>query len=142
MYKRQELKDVYVLSARISVSYKLYLQAFNHVSTQSAEPKNGKQLDRIVDVPVYSVDPTVRRATALQSTKDADTVALLACAEELDELGLKQGDQLAVRSETGEVMLPVQPDERVPRGAVYVPTGLFETSVLGSFPVVVVQAVE
>jgi NADH-quinone oxidoreductase subunit G len=137
-----ELKEVYDLSARISVRYKLNLQAFNHVSTQSAEPKNGKQLDRIVDVPVYSVDPTVRRATALQSTKDADTVALLACAEELDELGLKQGDQLAVRSETGEVMLPVQPDERVPRGAVYVPTGLFETSVLGSFPVVVVQAVE
>ena len=137
-----ELKEVYDLSARISVRYKLNLQAFNHVSTQSAEPKNGKQLDRIVDVPMYSVDPTVRRATALQSTKDADTVALLACAEELDELGLKQGDQLAVRSETGEVMLPVQPDERVPRGAVYVPTGLFETSVLGSFPVVVVQAVE
>jgi len=137
-----ELEEVYDLSEPISVRYKSDLQAINHVSTQSAELKKGKQLDRIVDVPVYSVDPTVRRATALQSTKDAEPVALLACREELDELGLKQGDRLAVRSETGEVMLPVQPDDRVPRGAVYVPTGLSETSVLGSFPVVVVQAVE
>ena len=103
---------------------------------------NGKQLDRIIDVPVYSVDPTVRRATALQSTKDADTVALLACAEELEELGFKHGGRITVRSETGEVMLPVQPDERVPRGAIYVPAGLSETSVLGSLSVVMVQAME
>ena len=137
-----ELEDVYDLSEPISVRYKPDLQAINHVVTQSAELKNGKQLDRIIDVPVYSVDPTVRRATALQSTKDADTVALLACAEELEELGFKQGGRLAVRSEAGEVMLPVQSDDRVPRGTVYVPTGLSETSVLGSVSVVVVQAME
>ena len=137
-----ELEEAYDLSEPISVRYKPDLQAINHVVTQSAELKNGKQLDRIIDVPVYSVDPTVRRATALQSTKDADTVVLLACAEELEELGFKQGGRLAVRSETGEVMLPVQPDDRVPRGTVYVPTGLSETSVLGSVSVVVVQAME
>ena len=69
-------------------------------------------------------------------------MVLLACAEELEELGFKQGGRLAVRSEVGEVMLPVQPDDRVPRGTVYVPTGLSETSVLGSVSVVVVQAME
>ena len=55
-----ELEEVYDLSEPISVRYKSDLQAINHVSTQSAELKKGKQLDRIVDVPVYSVDPTVR----------------------------------------------------------------------------------
>ena len=137
-----ELEEVYDLSEPISVRYKPDLQAINHVVAQSDELKNGKQLDRIIDVPVYSVDPTVRRATALQSTKDADTVALLACAEELEEMGFKPGSRLAVHSKAGKVMLRVQPDDRVPRGAVYVPTGLSETSVLGSFPVVVVQVME
>ena len=137
-----ELEEVYDLSEPISVRYKPDLQAINHVFAQPAELKNGKQLDRIIDVPVYSVDPTVRRATALQSTKDADTVALLACVEELEEMGFKPGGRLAVHSKAGKVMLPVQPDDRVPRGAVYVPTGLSETSVLGSFPVVVVQVIE
>ena len=137
-----ELEEVYDLSEPISVRYKPDLQAINHVFAQPAELKNGKQLDRIIDVPVYSVDPTVRRATALQSTKDADTVALLACVEELEEMGFKPGGRLAVHSKAGKVMLPVQPDERVPRGAVYVPTGLSETSVLGSFPVVGVQVME
>jgi NADH-quinone oxidoreductase subunit G len=137
-----ELEEVYDLSEPISVRYKPDLQAINHVVAQSDELKNGKQLDRIIDVPVYSVDPTVRRATALQSTKDADTVALLACAEELEEMGFKPGGRLAVHSKAGKVMLRVQPDDRVPRGAVYVPTGLSETSALGSFPVVVVQVME
>ena len=137
-----ELEEVYDLSEPISVRYKPDLQAINHVFAQPAELKNGKQLDRIIDVPVYSVDPTVRRATALQSTKDADTVALLACVEELEEMGFKPGGRLAVHSKAGKVMLPVQPDDRVPRGAVYVPTGLSETSILGSFPVVVVQVME
>ena len=45
-------------------------------------------------------------------------------------------------SDVGEVTLSVQSDDRVPRGAVYVPTGLSETSVLGSVPVVVVHAME
>ena len=135
-----ELEEVYDLSEQISVCYQPDLQAINHVVTQSTEVKNGKQLDRIIDVPVYSVDPTVRRATALQSTKDADTVALLACAEELEELGFDQGDRLSVYSDVGEVTLPVQSDDRVPRGAVYVPTGLSETSILGYVPLVVVQA--
>ena len=137
-----ELEEVYDLSEPISVRYKPDLQVDNHIVAQSTGLKHGKQLDRIIDVPVYSVDPTVRRATALQSTKDADTVALLACAEELEELGFKHGDRLAVRSEAGEVTLPVQPDDRVPRGAVYVPTGLSETSVLGSLSVVVVQTLK
>ena len=45
-------------------------------------------------------------------------------------------------SDVGEVTLPVQSDDRVHRGAVYVPTGLSETSILGSVPLVVVQAMK
>ena len=137
-----ELEEVYDLSEPISARYKSDLQVDNHIVAQSTELKHGKQLDRIIDVPVYRVDPTVRRATALQSTQDAHTVPLLACAEELDELGFKPGDRLAVDSRAGRVMLRAQTDDRVPRGAVYVPTGLSETSVLGSSPVVVVQVME
>ena len=137
-----ELEDIYELSEPISVCYKPGPQSIDCVVTQPTNLERGKLLERIIDVPVYSVDPTVRRATALQSTKDADTVALLACAEELEELGFEQGDRLAVCSDVGEVTLPVQSDDRVPRGAVYVPTGLIETSVLGSVPLVVVQAMK
>ncbi len=137
-----ELEEVYDLSEPISARYKSDLQVVNGVVAQSTVLKQGKQLDRIIDVPVYRVDPTVRRATALQSTKDADTVPLLACAEELEELGFKPGGRLVVDSKAGRVMLRAQTDDRVPRGAVYVPTGLSETSVLGSSPVVVVQVME
>jgi len=137
-----ELEEVYDLSEPISARYKSDLQVVNGVVAQSTVLKQGKQLDRIIDVPVYRVDPTVRRATALQSTKDADTVPLLACAEELEELGFKPGGRLVVDSKAGRVILRAQTDDRVPRGAVYVPTGLSETSVLGSSPVVVVQVME
>ena len=137
-----ELEEVYDLSEPISARYNSDLQVDNHIVAQSIELKHGKQLDRIIDVPVYRVDPTVRRATALQSTKDADTVPLLACAEELEELGFKPGGRLVVDSKAGRVILRAQTDDRVPRGAVYVPTGLSETSVLGSSPVVVVQVME
>ncbi len=137
-----ELEEVYDLSEPINARYKSDLQVVNGVVAQSTVLKQGKQLDRIIDVPVYRVDPTVRRATALQSTKDADTVPLLACAEELEELGFKPGGRLVVDSKAGRVMLRAQTDDRVPRGAVYVPTGLSETSVLGSSPVVVVQVME
>ena len=134
-----ELEEVYDLSDPISVRYNSDLQVVNHVVAQSTELKHGKQLDRIIDVPVYRVDPTVRRATALQSTQDAHTVPLLACAEELEELGFKPGGRLAVDSRAGRVMLRAQTDDRVPRGVVYVPTGLSETSVLGSSPVQVME---
>ena len=137
-----ELEEVYDLSEPINARYKSDLQVVNGVVAQSTVLKQGKQLDRIIDVPVYRVDPTVRRATALQSTKDADTVPLLACAEELEELGFKPGGRLVVDSKAGRVILRAQTDDRVPRGAVYVPTGLSETSVLGSSPVVVVQVME
>ena len=137
-----ELEDIYELSEPISVCYKPDPQSIDCAVSQPTNLESGKLLERIIDVPLYSVDPTVRRATALQSTEDANTVALLACAEELEELGFEQGGRLAVCSDVGEVTLPVQSDDRVPRGAVYVPTGLSEPSVLGSVPLVVVQAMK
>ncbi|NOX43133.1 MAG: NADH-quinone oxidoreductase subunit G [Gammaproteobacteria bacterium] len=76
---------------------------------------------RIVDTSIYSIDPIVRRATALQQTADALTPAIHIGEELASRIGLMDSDQAIVRQGDGEVTLPVKIDYRLPAGSVLIP---------------------
>lgn len=69
------------------------------------------------DVSIYSVDPVVRRAGALQQTKDAqdDTVIKIGQAA-AQRLGLKADDRVIAKYGETEVTLALVVDETVPDG--------------------------
>jgi NADH-quinone oxidoreductase subunit G len=88
-------------------------------------------IQRIADVPIYWTDPLVRRAGALQRTRDAgDPVARMNPAM-LAQFGITGGALVRVRQGGGEVILAVQYDETVPAGCVRIPAAHGHTAGLG-----------
>jgi NADH-quinone oxidoreductase subunit G len=85
-------------------------------------------LERIAEVPIYAVDPIVRRAPALQRTADNPPPAARLNAREAARLGLAEGTRVRVLMTGGEARLPVVIDERVADGAVLIPSGYPETA--------------
>ncbi len=87
-------------------------------------------LQRITDVSMYSVDPYVRRAPALQATADAGVTRAYMGADQARKLSLQDGER--VNAHTGEtsVELNLGIDDRVPTGCVYIPSGVGQTSSL------------
>ena len=87
-------------------------------------------IERVGEVPIYHVDGIVRRAEALQLTRDAQiTVSLPGALAE--KLGLCQGDRVRVLQHGGEAVLPFLRDDRLPANCARVPAGCPETSALG-----------
>jgi NADH-quinone oxidoreductase subunit G len=99
----------------------------------SAEQRtpNGGTLVRIGDVPIYSVDPLVRRAPALQKTADAAAAAIRVNSRVAAAAGLEEGVEAAVVQEGGRAQLPVIIDASVPDGCVRVPAAVSGTEMLG-----------
>lgn len=101
------------------------------------EPKNLEQLLsastllRGGDTPLYACDPLVRRATALQQTQDAGSDAIRLHPDEAIRLGLEGADTAMVKQNGNQVDLPLQLDERIPMGCVWISTGLARSSTLG-----------
>ncbi|MFL6621057.1 MAG: NADH-quinone oxidoreductase subunit NuoG [Sulfurifustis sp.] len=95
-------------------------------------PLADAQLYRIAEVPLYAVDPLVRRAPALQHTADNPPPAARMNAAEAARLGLADGVAVAVRTVAGEARLEVKIDARVPDGAVLIASGYLETFTLGA----------
>lgn len=87
---------------------------------------------RVGDVPIYAVDPIVRRAPALQQTEDAVKAACRMRSEQAELLGLGEGDEVWVSQEGGEKALRVVFDERVAAGCVHIQSGLAESVGLGA----------
>ncbi len=99
------------------------------------------QLYRIAEVPLYAVDPLVRRAPALQDTADNPRPAARMNASDIKCLNLEPGAAVVVRTVMGEARLQVQTDARVPEGCVLIAAGYPETAMLGAHgPASVVRA--
>ena len=79
-----------------------------------ALPQPAQGLGRIGDVPIYAVDATVRRATALQATSHAAEAAIAINAGLAERLGLSEGDQARARQNGSDVILGVTIDARLP----------------------------
>ncbi len=88
-------------------------------------------LVRINELPIYAVDNIVRRAKALQQTRDAIAAAVYVCQAQAEALGLNEGDEVAVEQNEGSVNLSVCLDERVPMGCIYIPQAVSGACALG-----------
>ncbi len=100
---------------------------------------------RLLDMPMYRGDQTVRHAAALQRTADCPPPAAHMSRATIDRLGLRAGAPVVVRQTAipdRHVRLPLRVDERVPQGSVYVPAGFARTAPLGGGGRVTVTAAQ
>jgi len=88
-------------------------------------------LQRVADVPVYFSDPIVRRAEALQQTRDARLPKAGIAAALAQQLGVIAGERVRVR-QGGEAMLEVSIEAGLPSGVVRVATAHASTAALGA----------
>lgn len=91
----------------------------------------GAGLERVADVPLYAVDALVRRAPALQATRDARPPQVGIGADLWRQLDLRAGARVRVVSSDGEVELGAYLDTSLASGTVRVATGHAMTAALG-----------
>jgi NADH-quinone oxidoreductase subunit G len=95
-------------------------------------PVEGADLIRIGDVPIYAVDPLVRRAEALQRTTAAADGAIYISGAQAQALGLSEaGNAVAIQGKQ-RLSLPVIIDDKIPVGCARIPAGMQATAGLGS----------
>jgi NADH-quinone oxidoreductase subunit G len=86
----------------------------NRIEGVAAAGPAASGLQRIADVPIYFADPLVRRAPALQKTRDAQPPKAWMNAKLLKKLGLAEGQPLLARMGAGPARLAAALDERLP----------------------------
>jgi NADH-quinone oxidoreductase subunit G len=96
----------------------------------STAPNHGS-LERVADVPLYSTDSIVRRASSLQLTADARPPMAHLPPDLWHHLGLKPGDLVRVAQGEAHVTLPAALDPTLDPGTVRVPAGHADTAALG-----------
>ena len=94
-------------------------------------PSAAGGLRRIADVPIYAGDAIVRRAAALQKTRDAAAPRAWMNAALLAKLGLKEGQAVKVKQGAGEAALNAACDDRLPPECVRVAAAHASTRDLG-----------
>lgn len=100
-------------------------------------------LMRVGDVPIYAVDPLVRRAEALQRTADSVSAAFHISQRQAAALGLSEGALISVVQNGAHTVLPVVFDDRVADGCVLIFSAVPGSVGLGaSFGPVAVQVTE
>ena len=94
------------------------------------QPDMSNQIDlqRIVDVPLYRVDPIVRRASALQSVSDTPVPSARLSAAQAKKLNITNGSTVNAHHGNAVVELPVSIDSSIPDGCVWIPSGYQETA--------------
>ncbi|BAP57251.1 NADH-quinone oxidoreductase subunit G [Thioploca ingrica] len=91
-------------------------------------------LQRITEMPIYSVDALVRRAMALQHTLDATQVTGIHINTQMaTQLGLTANNPVMVKQNGAAINLPVVIDERVPDESVLIYAGQVAQVELGAW---------
>ena len=107
----------------------------NHVAgiaLQTPTGGNSQGLQRVSDVPIYFADAVVRRAAALQKTRDAAAPCVAMHGSELHRLGVKSGDTVKVSQGNGSVHLTILANDRLPLHTARVAAGHPVTAGLGA----------
>jgi NADH-quinone oxidoreductase subunit G len=107
----------------------------NAVSDDSAiriERSGGGGLQRITDVPIYFADPLVRRSGPLQATADAAAPVASLSSATAERIGLNAGDKVRITQDSGEAVLAVALDDRIPAASVRIPAAHPLTAGLGA----------
>ena len=86
---------------------------------------------RVADVPIYALDPLVRRARSLQASPLARPVEVRLHPDLAGELGVAGRDRVQVRQNGAAVDLPLVLDESVPKGCAWIPAGSSASVALG-----------
>jgi NADH-quinone oxidoreductase subunit G len=90
-------------------------------------------LERLADVGIYAGDQIVRRASALQLTRDARRTNQLGLGQVIfTELGLKEGDAVRVTQGNYSVELPATLEANLATGTVRISAGTVASAQLGS----------
>ncbi|MEN8130638.1 MAG: NADH-quinone oxidoreductase subunit NuoG [Pseudomonadota bacterium] len=97
-----------------------------------AKPAPDKGLIRACEVPIYALDPLVRRSAPLQQTPDSKPAAAYLSAPQAEALGVTGGQQVIVQQDDYQAELPLIIDDSIPSGCVWIPAGLKGTRALGS----------
>ncbi|WP_423908021.1 NADH-quinone oxidoreductase subunit NuoG [Candidatus Spongiihabitans sp.] len=99
-------------------------------------------LTRVVDIPMYRAEVTLRHAQALQQTADNPPPAASLNPVTATGLQLNDGAQVKVQNESGSATLQLRTSDRIAENCVYVPAGFMETAGLGGHVMVTVEAIE
>jgi NADH-quinone oxidoreductase subunit G len=119
--RAEALGDVSALADRLS-----------NRSDVAIELHGGAQtVERIADIPIYSTDPLVRRAPALQATADGTPPVATLPRMLWSDLRLQAGDSVRVSQGAANAVLPARLDPSLPDGVVRVPAGHPATATLG-----------
>jgi len=97
-------------------------------------------LQRIGEVPLYRVDPVVRRAPALQKTRDNPGPVVCMNPREAQKHGVGGSARVRVIAGGELVTLDFLIDRRIPDGCVYLPAGYSEVTAIGDPVTVHVEA--
>ncbi|HEU5295995.1 MAG TPA: NADH-quinone oxidoreductase subunit NuoG [Burkholderiaceae bacterium] len=89
-------------------------------------------LERVSDVPIYAADSLVRRAAALQATRDGLPPAVGLPPALWAELGLRPGAEVRVSQGSASAVLPAREDATLAATAIRVAAGHPSTATLGS----------
>jgi NADH-quinone oxidoreductase subunit G len=109
---------------------------------QRGEAKPGG-FQRISDVPIYSADAVVRRATSLRMTHDAAAPSVVMHGSELRKLGVKSGDAVKVSQGKASARMMVRADDSMPVATARVAAGHPDTAGLGAmFGTITVEPIE
>lgn len=115
----------------------------NHVSASVQASAASSGLERVSDVNIYSGDQIIRRAPALQLTRDAKRGNQVGIGQQLfNELGLKEGDAVRVTQDGLSVDLPASLESSLANGVIRVSAATLASAKLGSMfgPVTVSKA--
>ena len=99
-------------------------------------------LTRVVDMPMYRAEVTLRHAQALQQTADNPPPAASLNPVTAAGLQLNDGAQVKVENGSGSATLQLRTSDRIAENCVYVPAGFMETAELGGHVMVTVKAIE
>ncbi|MFI5105035.1 MAG: hypothetical protein ACHP79_08945 [Terriglobales bacterium] len=102
------------------------------VALQAVTGANSQGIQRVSDVPIYSADAVVRRAAALQMTRDAAAPTVAMHSSELRKLGVKPGDTVRVNQGNAGTRLKVRADDGMPVATARVAAGHQDTAALGA----------
>ena len=122
--RAEALGDVATIASRLATA------AAPDTSPIALPPAAGG-LERIADVPIYSSDPIVRRAPALQLTSDARAPVAGVPSELAAELGIVDGSLVRVHQGDASIVLPARIDPSLAANVIRVAAGHPLTAALG-----------
>ncbi|MGI9315748.1 MAG: molybdopterin-dependent oxidoreductase, partial [bacterium] len=98
----------------------------------NADATSADGLQRVVDMPMYRGEITLRHANALQLTADNPPPAARVHPNTIDKLNLTDAQSVSVVNGSGVTTLPLHADKKVPLECVYIPAGFNKTAAIGT----------